>query len=497
MLQKVGVAIFIVACFALHSADNEKAYEKAVACLRDAQNDHSKLIPAIKLLGELAESCEHDGNQEMAANVNSCLYWARKKMTLKDIEMLQHPNALSRLDAAAKPIPIDGAKAMFEKATEFVATHDDPLMAAIRYFEIADRFKNHDVGRTAMDLSLKFMQKVGEAKPLTAYKPTATDGKVFVQSDPPGASIILIAENDVRMDTGSKTPSLVQLPKGQQALSLEMPGMKPSPVGVTVGDSIAKTTVFKLEPITTSINVIFEDGWSVFLDGKRALDETGAQPTTPCTVSSPLGTHSLAIAKDGFSDISQRIDVKENMTVEFKQKPSKGVSVLLKSAGKMSLRGVSWESKPFCEEISSVKDDMPDDLKAAAVADGILISGTVVRKKDSVSIDGTTCGWFGKVVIFPGSPKLQIITNPVAKAEGQHLVVVAIIDQPKVEWFEIKDVTVGQTATITFEPSNGKIKVLKNGVPIGSFAGKVSKLGIGVTARRIGDKASVKISLVP
>ena len=53
----------------------------------------------------------------------------------------------------------------------------EPLLNAIRYYEIADRFKESDSGRKAMDLSLKFMQQVGERTKLAEYKPAATDGK--------------------------------------------------------------------------------------------------------------------------------------------------------------------------------------------------------------------------------------------------------------------------------------------------------------------------------
>jgi hypothetical protein len=116
---------------------------------------------------------------------------------------------------------------------------DDPLLVAVNYFEVADRFPDTDAGHKAFSLSLKALQKI------TAVKPT-----------------------------------------------------------------------------TAQLEIVYDEGWQVFLDGKPM------QLTTPCTAVVPFGPHTITLAKEGFWDTPQRLDVRESRKLEFR-KAAPGNSALL------------------------------------------------------------------------------------------------------------------------------------------------------------------------
>jgi hypothetical protein len=170
----------------------------------------------------------------------------------------------------------------------------------------------------------------------------AEDGKVFVQSEPAGATILLL-ENGEKKDLSKKSPTLLSLPLGKQTLSLELVGYIPANLEVEIdGKTILKPTVVKLERQTVLLDVVYEPDWLVFIDGLPSKDAEGKQAKTPCSINGPLGNHDLALAKEGFIDIKQRIEVKEKATVEIKNKANKGASVLLAAVP----RTEAWKFDP-------------------------------------------------------------------------------------------------------------------------------------------------------
>jgi len=328
----------------LSAEEAEAVYKQGIAKLRDAQSDHAALVPATKLLARAAALYEAAGDEAKTSEVNSCLYWAKKKFTLADTQTVKTDAQVSqRIETVAKAIPASEAKAMLDKAEAFAKGHtDDPLLAAIRYFEVGDRFPETPEGRKAIQQSLAAMQKVGEKVKLEAYKPTPTDGKVFVKSEPVGAAIVFITPDGGKLDTGKVTPALVQLPVGRQSLELTLKAHKTATLAVEVdGKAIAKPDVVKMEPLTVPVDIIFEDGWTVFVDGKPAKGSGTGKVETPCTVELPLGRHDLGLAKDGFMDVRQQVEAVEGgvksaggmptNSVEIKARPNKGKSILMTS----------------------------------------------------------------------------------------------------------------------------------------------------------------------
>jgi len=319
-------------------ADAETIFKQGVSKLREAQTDHSALVPATKLLIQAAAMFEKAGDEAKVTEINSCLYWAKKKFTLADTTVVKGSADVSaQLDAATKEVPADQAQVYLDKANAYAKSHaDDALLVAVRYFEVGDRFKDTAPGREAIDLSLKAMQRIGEKAKLEAYKPAPTDGKVFVKSEPAGAAILFITADGGKLDTGKVTPTLIQLPVGFQSVELTIKAYKSALLTVQVdGKSIAKPESVKLVALTVPLDVVFEEGWSVFVNGAPARNVDGGKSETPCTIELPLGGHQIVLAKDGFIDISQRVEIKsleDKVTLEPRTKPSKGASNLLKTA---------------------------------------------------------------------------------------------------------------------------------------------------------------------
>jgi len=130
--------------------------------LRASQSDHGALVPALKLLAEAAALYAEQGRDSESAEVNSCLYWAKKKMVLGDLEALESDQAVTeQLETATKPIAVNLAQTMMLQAGWFANGYaDDALLMAICYFGAANRFKESDIGVMEMDKSPKAMRQI-------------------------------------------------------------------------------------------------------------------------------------------------------------------------------------------------------------------------------------------------------------------------------------------------------------------------------------------------
>lgn len=154
------LAVLLLACLSCFPDDADDIFAKGMAELQASQSDHSRLMPAIKLLIDAEALFEKAGNNEKAANANSSIYWARKRMTVADLGISPPAEVSAKLESVSKPIPDTQAADMLSKAEAFAKAHsEDHLAIAIRFFEIADRFPLSEHGRRAMKTSLDEMQK--------------------------------------------------------------------------------------------------------------------------------------------------------------------------------------------------------------------------------------------------------------------------------------------------------------------------------------------------
>jgi hypothetical protein len=296
--------------FSAESGSDLKA--KGIEALRAAQADPDQIVVAAKLLSQAADALVTEGKESEAEEVNSCLYWAKKKMTIQQMDMfLAKGNGVAKAAVAKmetiekKEVKPEDGSAWLAKVDAYAETQKDGFLVAVRYFEVASRFKGTPEGEQALEKSLKFLQQAKVAQPADKVVGAAEkgDGKVYVQSDPVGASILVRQNNELR-DTGMKTPSLVQLPKGPTTLVLRKEKYVDLVVEVTSGDAIVKTDVVKLEmpkyDVEVTVSPEMGDGWNVFVDGKPVMDKAGKPAVAPCTVKLASGNFIFTMVKEGF-----------------------------------------------------------------------------------------------------------------------------------------------------------------------------------------------------
>lgn len=230
-------------------------------------------------------------------------------------------------------------------------------------------------------------------------------GKVWVQSEPAGADILVMDKDNKPSPTGSATPAMIRPPKGAVNIVLRKAGYKDTQMLVEVGEGILKPEKVKLELPSFDVDVIYaEEGWVVYVDDKPAVDKSGQPATPPCTLVLTTGRHKVVLAKEGFVDLLQPVEVKAADTVEIKMKTVKGVSAVMAGPQEKSVQPPA--GKTMAEMAVGVvghytcKDS--DAPKMNSVTD-IYTDGTCC-----VTVtDGTPSGWRGTWVFRNGELRLN------------------------------------------------------------------------------------------
>jgi hypothetical protein len=209
-------------------------------------------------------------------------------------------------------------------------------------------------------------------------------GYVFIKSIPSGASIFMPGRDpdDIShyglMDTGKKTPCLVEIEKtdspGGHEIVLKLDGFEDTTFAIKVNQAeVAKPETFVMKKRTWPVIILFSDvGWVAFVDGKPVLEVSSSYnvyegnyvtPVTapvgpsrnrafpPCAVKMTSGKHEVALAKEGFADLTTQVVVggEKMITVDFDKiglKTTKGESSLLKSNPQET---VSNEENVWCK----------------------------------------------------------------------------------------------------------------------------------------------------
>ncbi len=149
--------------------------------LAQAESKPERIIDAALAFGEALSLYQALGDTDNVCAMQANLYWCRKKMDAKQIEawlaakrkpapagspaaMVKPEESIQKLEkieaAVAKPVKPAEAKAYFDRADKWAKAHpEEHLLIAIRWFEVADRFKDDALGRTAMELSLAAMAR--------------------------------------------------------------------------------------------------------------------------------------------------------------------------------------------------------------------------------------------------------------------------------------------------------------------------------------------------
>ncbi len=159
------LVVLIAHTVTMHAEDADEVREKGIAALKDSQTNPRAIVDAARFFVRAAALYGEAGNEEKNVEMKSFLYWCKKKMTLADIEQFikgGEDAVASKLAAVEKAAPkADDAQKWFDRAGQFATKNpDEHLLIAIRYFEVADRFKGTDTGHAAIERSLNEMQRI-------------------------------------------------------------------------------------------------------------------------------------------------------------------------------------------------------------------------------------------------------------------------------------------------------------------------------------------------
>lgn len=194
--MKTILSAILAATLSLFSAETpDQLRDKGFEALKAAQSDETKTVEAARLLAQAAEAYEKSGNEDAASELNSYLYWCKKRMTLEQTETFARTGDSGRRIAAKldlvttrKVEPSDAGK-WLERAEAFAKAHpNDSLLCAIRFFEVADRFVGAQESLIAQRKSLDLMGR-SKRDVFATFSPIgrwtflkAKDGKTYVQT---------------------------------------------------------------------------------------------------------------------------------------------------------------------------------------------------------------------------------------------------------------------------------------------------------------------------
>ncbi len=189
----IGMVLFGMLTFSNYAGEAATLETKGIAALKQSQTDPNSVVAAAIFFGKAADAYEKAGDDAKATDMNSFLYWCKKKMTIQQMDTF-----LKGGDAAAESVgkrmkelektapPKNEAKTYFDRAEAYAKAHtDEHLLIAVRFYEIAERFKGTEIGSAAQDRSLNEMVQASN-------KPTAKETKAKTSARVPDESKIAV-----------------------------------------------------------------------------------------------------------------------------------------------------------------------------------------------------------------------------------------------------------------------------------------------------------------
>jgi hypothetical protein len=149
----------------------EVTREKGFAALKAAQDDPDRIVEAAKLLAEASEAFLAAGNEKEAQETEAFLFWAKKKMTIQQIDAFvskgdQAKKVVAKLEAVEKKeVKPEEAAIYLARVDGYAENAKDSFLVAVRYFEVASRFKGTPEAEKAMEKSLAALQNAKVSRP--------------------------------------------------------------------------------------------------------------------------------------------------------------------------------------------------------------------------------------------------------------------------------------------------------------------------------------------
>ncbi len=309
---------------ALLAEDADEVRERGVTALKESQANPRSIVEAARLFVKAGELYNTAGNEEKVVEMNSFLYWCKKKMTLEDIDAFTkggEAHVTSKLAAVEKDAPKDDAQKWFDRAEQFAKKYPgEHLLIAVRFFEVADRFKGSDPALQAMDRSLKelLQEKSGGVK--TGAQPTsrpadsaaAEAGKRAI----PNADDLKKSEKllkDVLKDEFSKSDNAGRLALVTKLLQQAEENKKDAAVEYVCLHEARDTAVLagdagKAAEVQTRLNDAFKSDFAATMLDLKKLDAV-AKTAEPATALATLYAHeSIAALAAGDYDHAVRFN---------------------------------------------------------------------------------------------------------------------------------------------------------------------------------------------
>ena len=217
VLHCLIVLTFIPGC-ALWAEDAAEERQKGIQALKESQTNPRAIVEAARCFAKAAESFANSGDESQATEMNSFLFWCKKKMTYQDIEQFTKGGesaVAAKLFMVEKISPeIDEAQTWFDRAAKFAT--DNPgehFLIAVRFFEVASRFVGSKASIAAQERSLKEQALAQEtaAAPNPNGVPKAEPNKaVPVESSDPIKKRVSLAKTNYMSELESGRKALLE-----------------------------------------------------------------------------------------------------------------------------------------------------------------------------------------------------------------------------------------------------------------------------------------------
>lgn len=194
--------VLLLACvlfFNVFAADDPDALrQQGIEALKESQANPPVIVVAARAFAKASALYEAAGESEKSVEMNSFLYWCKKKMTMADIDAFTKGGeeaVATKITAVEKIAPkAEEAQVWFDRAEKFAqANPSEHLLIAVRFFEVADRFKGSDASLKAQDRSLKEQVQAAAGKaaaaPVAVAAPKTAPANIGSQPVPPTAKI--------------------------------------------------------------------------------------------------------------------------------------------------------------------------------------------------------------------------------------------------------------------------------------------------------------------
>ena len=154
------IASLLLSGSVLCAEDAATERSQGIDALKSSQSNPAAIVSAARHFAKASELYVKAGDENKATEMNSFLFWCKKKMSYQDIEQFTKGGetaVVEKLYMTEKIKPeADESQAWLDRAEKFSAENPaEHFLIAVRFFEVASRFLGSKASITAQERSLK------------------------------------------------------------------------------------------------------------------------------------------------------------------------------------------------------------------------------------------------------------------------------------------------------------------------------------------------------